>query len=59
MTDKSDTEIFRSDYCVVQKHSEETVAIFVGNPPERSTPEIIDARALRDALATHLHGEKQ
>lgn len=54
-SDADEREIFRSDYCVVRKHSDETVAVFVGNPPMDRKPDIVDARDLRDALSTHLH----
>lgn len=53
--DESDTEIFRSEYCLVKKHDDEMVAMQVGNPPEDGTPDIVDARELCNALSTYLH----
>jgi hypothetical protein len=53
-TDRSDREIYKTDYLRVSRHNETRVGVQVGDPPDEETPTIVDSRELRDALSAHL-----
>lgn len=52
-------EIFATDYLRVTPQNADLVAVQVGDPPDETTPTIVDAEALRDALDSHLEGDTE